>query len=633
MSWFQELYNSYDDCIADSKDKEYKILPICHTLQTAHVEITINKNGDFLRAELLPFKTKIIMPATEDSAARTSGECAHGLADKIQYCAKDYPDYGGKKKSYFKSYFEQLEQWATSQFSNNKVNAIYEYVKKGNLVKDLIDYQILWIDENNKLLKGKDSNLEEHKIFKLLPKPQDPRKDKDQGDALIRWRVQIAEDVNDRTWEDEAIRNSWINFVKNLDNRNGLCYVTGEETSLSEKHPKNIYSGSSGAKLISANDKDGFTYRGRFENNEQLLGISFEVSQRAHAVLKYLLADERKQAYQNGSQSYVAWATHLQDIPKIHSDSYDLIENDMEEIKQSANIGQAFGEKLSKSMKGYGSKIGNADNIMTIGVDSATTGRFSIIYYKKIKGSDFLNRIEYWHKKYAWVQYFEKDKIFYGSPAPSDIAKVAYGKFADDKVIKKTVERLLPRIIDGGKIPNDIVENCIRQASNPAVLEHWQWQKVLGIACGLYKGNNKKEDYQMALDKEITDRNYLYGRLLAVIDNAESLALRLTKDNRETNAHKYMRLFSIKPFSTWAKLHEMFNTASRRKLLSSRPAFLNKIESILEEINKKFAPKDYEDNSKLNGNYLLGYYCQLADLKQKSNEQLEDETQEQDVVK
>ena len=281
-------------------------------------------------------------------------------------------------------------------------------------------------------------------------------------------------------------------------------------------------------------------------------------------------------------------------------------------------------------MKGYTVALGDAENIIIIGIDSATTGRLSIIYYKELKGSDFLERIEKWHRKYAWKQYYGKDKIFYGAASPADIANVAYGNSVDDKIIRKTIERILPCIIENKDIPNDIVDNCVRQASNPIALEYWQWQKALGIACALYSGNkykaNKyKEDYKMSLDTETTDRNYLYGRLLALIDCGEIIALNLAGENRETNARKYMRLFSMKPNSTWKKLYEMFNLSSRRRLLSARKAFLKKIEELLEEVHNKFIPSDYHDNSKLNGDYLLGYYCQLSELRNKKDDNEDNE--------
>ena len=54
----------------------------------------------------------------------------------------------------------------------------------------------------------------------------------------------------------------------------------------------------------------------------------------------------------------------------------------------------------------------------------------------------------------------------------------------------------------------------------------------------------------MELRKDCTDRNYLYGRLLAIADRMEYRSFK-QGESRETNAKKYMTAFSIHPFRTW----------------------------------------------------------------------------------
>jgi CRISPR-associated protein Csd1 len=616
MSLFQRLCETFDSCIEVSKDTELEILPISHTIQKAHIEVTIDSDGNFLRATVLDPGEDTIIPATEDSASRSSNCSPHGFADKIQYCAKDYKEYGGRKNHYFNNYCKHLAKWCNSEFSNSKISSIFKYLMKGNLIKDLVDFNVLWFDENKKLLvNAEEDKKDEQKIFKQLPNG-------DQGDAFVRWRVQVVDDKSDCTWKDDEIRRSWINFIRNTIQNKGLCYVQGKQEFLSEKHPSRIRHSGDKAKLISSNDNSGFTFRGRFEDSSQALNISFEVSQKAHNTLKWLLDSKRKQAYRNGNQMFVAWSVHGHEIPKPFDNSFDFFEDEPSN-DIAGSVGKVFGEKLAKKMKGYTLKLGNANTIMILGIDSATTGRLSVIYYKELEGSDFLNRIESWHRNYSWLQYYGEDKRFYGAPSLNDIAEIAYGKTLDDNLKKFTVKRILPCIIENKSIPEDLVSNWIKCASNPIVLERWQWRKALGIACALYKGNKYGEAYEMALDKKNADRNYLYGRLLAVIYYAERVALNLNNEQndkqRETNAQKYMHLFSIKPYSTWVKLYDMFNVGYIHKLLNDRRWFLLKIENILQEINSQFTLEQYKDNSKLSGEFLLGYFCQLADLDHHTN--------------
>lgn len=144
----------------------------------------------------------------------------------------------------------------------------------------------------------------------------------------------------------------------------------------------------------------------------------------------------------------------------------------------------------------YGKELGPAEEIVVMGLDSATPGRMAITFYRELKGSEFLNRIEMWHMMCAWPQNFGKDKKFVGTPAPRDIAEAAYGRRLDDKLRKAVVERFLPCIVDGSPLPRDLVASTTRRASNRQGFDDkWEWEKCLGIACALFKGSQIERDY------------------------------------------------------------------------------------------------------------------------------------------
>lgn len=54
----------------------------------------------------------------------------------------------------------------------------------------------------------------------------------------------------------------------------------------------------------------------------------------------------------------------------------------------------------------------------------------------------------------------------------------------------------------------------------------------------------------MSLDQRRTTRDYLYGRLLAIAENIESLALFVARENRDTSAAKLMQRFADHPYTT-----------------------------------------------------------------------------------
>lgn len=102
MSWMQKLYQTYEAGVLLDLPLEQQLMPISHTPQNAHINIVLDGEGNFRRAAVLE-KTQIVLPATESSASRSSGEAPHALADKIQYVAKDYATFGGKKKPILKA--------------------------------------------------------------------------------------------------------------------------------------------------------------------------------------------------------------------------------------------------------------------------------------------------------------------------------------------------------------------------------------------------------------------------------------------------------------------------------------------------------------------------------------------------
>jgi CRISPR-associated protein Csd1 len=355
MSWVAKLYETYENALKLNLPDGDKLVPVSHTLQNAHINIVIDGEGNFRRAKVL-LKEKIMLPATEQSAGRTSGDAPHPLADKLQYVAKDYIQFGGAKKSYFDSYEAQLFRWCESSHSHPKIRAVYKYIKKGCVIEDLIRAKIIFIDENNKLLSEWNREVVEGEstpsIFKILPKSKGKI---EQGDALVCWTVEVDRDMqsSSNTWEDTGLQESWILFDASSGGVEGLCFVSGERVLLATNHPAKLCNTGDKAKLISSNDKNGYTYRGRFINDAQACGMSFSVTQKAHSALRWLIS---RQGYRNANQVVVAWAVSGVSIPSpLQSSEWfngideldEIVEVDKEEstaIDYGSNLGQQFAD-------------------------------------------------------------------------------------------------------------------------------------------------------------------------------------------------------------------------------------------------------------------------------------------------
>jgi len=649
MSWPQKLYETYEQCAGAPQFANNPLLPVGHTVQQAHIEITIDGQGNFLRASSVP-KEVTVIPATENSAGRTGKiPPPHPLCDKVQYCAADYLKYGGKKKSFFDSYEKQLSRWCDSKFSHPKAKAVLKYIRKETAVADLVHENILHLGKDGKLLTTCELDAPIPQIFKNLTAKAGER---DQGDALIRWRVETTGDPLSASWEDRSLMDAWTGFDASQNQTHGVCMVTGKETFLATNHPKRLRHGADGAKLISSNDNEGFTFLGRFMQADQACGIGFDVTQKAHNALRWLIG---RQAFRNGDQVVVAWAVSGKQIPDPFANSHELFGIETEEKNESppfqGDAGQAFGRRLSKLMAGYRAEIGSTNDIVVMGLDSATPGRMAITFYRELTGSELLDRTQAWHENVAWHQHYSKEIRFPGAPSPKDIAEAAYGRRLDDKLRKTTVERLLPGrgrgygkteicklrkttverllpcIIDGQPIPPDLVESAVHRTSNRAGLEHWEFEKNLGITCALFKGYFKERSYQMALEQGRTTRDYLYGRLLAIAEHIEGRALWIAKEKRDTSAAKLMQRFADRPCSTWRTI-ELSLSPYKTRLRSKRPSFLNEMEKQLDEVVGKFQGQDYLDDRRLSGEFLLGYHCQRQTLWAKTETNKDEEHEE-----
>ena len=226
--------------------------------------------------------------------------------------------------------------------------------------------------------------------------------------------------------------------------------------------------------------------------------------------------------------------------------------------------------------------------------------------------------------------------MFYGILSVRDIADILFGKENDKGFLSiidanskslyaETARRLIPCIWEGQRIPYDYVERAVLRASQPlSYNERRNWEKTLALACSFvkrYRYDRNKEEWNMALDKDCKDRNYLYGRLLALANQIEYSTYDFDKDKtRITNAMKYMNRFSQRPFDTWKVIEENLNPYLSKLDMGLRSWYEKRINEIME----LFDTKDFVDNSKLNGLYLLGYHCQTYELRNSKSKNEED---------
>ena len=113
----------------------------------------------------------------------------------------------------------------------------------------------------------------------------------------------------------------------------------------------------------------------------------------------------------------------------------------------------------------------------------------------------------------------------------------------------------------------------------------------------------------MTLEEEKTSRNYLYGRLLAIAEYIENVALNVAGENRPTSAARLMQRFADHPFSTWRTM-ELGLQPYMQRLQANRTGFLVNRKKELDKVLSQFDSDDFVSDQPLDGEFLLGYHCQ-----------------------
>ena len=103
-----ETYDAHSSFVGEESQEHQVLLPVSHILARADLEITLEPEGTFSSARAVDrSEPKIPIPATEESAGRTSGACAHPLCDQLCYLAPC-------SEEKHRLYVDQLAAWANS---------------------------------------------------------------------------------------------------------------------------------------------------------------------------------------------------------------------------------------------------------------------------------------------------------------------------------------------------------------------------------------------------------------------------------------------------------------------------------------------------------------------------------------
>lgn len=600
----------------NGNEVEYMLLPIAHTTQTAHIEITLDVNGDFFSAEAID-KEITVLPFTESSGSRAGKSFKpHMIHDKLMYVAGDYAKYTGDsdKNEAFQNYSEQLKNWVDSPYTNEVIQAVYKYIKNGNLIEDLVRNKVLFVGENGLLLKKWTGEADKKpKIFKEIAG--------DQTAAFIRFKIHEVDKNVKLPWQNTELFESYTNYYLSLEREMGLCFVTGEEKPLATSHPNKIRNSGDKAKLISSNDTSGFTFRGRFTDATEVMNISYEASQKAHNALKFLI---ERQGFIIDSRVFLLWGDRQLDLPNANQidDNFFEIDDSMIEEEVEAYTKDIIAENFEKMIKGYNNEKINEKELQMVHIlelDAATPGRMAILNYRSLEISEYLNKISTWYQRIFW------DKTYYDAPEKSwkhtkgtftlrEIVEKVYGPRPDSKMVMEGISKLYSCVINQSEIPKDMVKKLYQRSCMPQAYDYMEYRQLLQIASVLIADKYRKEGYSMALQEMNTNRSYLFGRLLAIVDVFEELQLKDSKIKRQTNALRYMTAFSTKPAAVYKTIFSQLQPYFSKAATQGPEGKWSKndfIQMKIGEVMNQFEDGDF-NNQPLDEQFILGYYNQRS---------------------
>jgi CRISPR-associated protein Csd1 len=649
MSWMSLLCKTYDNLQSNPnilKRCKSPLIPPSHTLQAAHIEIMLDEEGNFVDAEGIPKSEALtIVPCTESSLVRTSGCAPHALYDNLKYIAGDACIYvhNEKVKDYYAKYIKNLEGWAENESCSADVKIIYQYLKRETVMNDLIQRGILEYT-NGQLTEywGGDVQNKPSSKAKKYTTEQAKLNDKILS-AFVRFKVLKNGDY-DECNENIELMNSYVEFDKKRYTETKMCYIDGNIVPIIHKHSSNIrYTGDS-KKLISSNDTENFTFRGRFRYADDAVAIGYEVSSKAHSALRWLIAN---QGFKIGEETIIIWSPNVKKdvLSPLEQDTFDLF-GDKSESKYTPL--KTYAENVRKAINGYKHQEldDGDDRIVIMIIDSATTGgkgRLSIKYYREFMSEEYFDNIEKWHNTCIWNHNYKvisetldpedgKKKKNYkyikytGAPSIKDIISVVYGDKINDNLKKRLYGVLTACVTENRKLPKDIMMRAVIRASNPQNSEkEYEIHKNLSITCALIKKYYEKENYDMALDYENKDRSYLFGRVLAYAERIESVAMWVSGSKHIPKARKLRSKFRVQPAKTWAILDGALEPYIEK--LYAKGNYLNRqMQKVMSEIDAQ----DFMDDRPLEPTYLLGYACQMAEFEKKS-EKTESKNENEDV--
>lgn len=181
-------------------------------------------------------------------------------------------------------------------------------------------------------------------------------------------------------------------------------------------------------------------------------------------------------------------------------------------------------------------------------------------------------------------------------------------------------ERLIPCVVEGRRLPYDVVLSAVKLAANPMHFDnYWEWNRVVAITCALLRKwqierGNGEGVYGMQLNDKSEDRSYIFGQLLATAEMLERSVLNMGggKDSeRSTAAEKYFVRFQRYPVETWGTIINQLDPYIRKLKAAGKWFYVERIYQLTDRLSQL----GLMEKGKLEPAFLQGYSCQMMEYR------------------
>ena len=528
----------------------------------------------------------------------------HSLVDSASYVIQD-----GEKRS--TAFMKQMENWLAYD-ANDYVQIIRDFLKKPGMLEAV-----------KKKLKDSEEGGEE--------KSKNSAKSIDFEKVFFTFSIENYEGMkNVSVSENTALQERYKDYVEYQNAQDPskekiICNLSGKEDYLCIKHQPLMGT----ARLVSQITANDENYRGRFMTADQSIKIGMETSQKIHLMAKYLLSGKETRRWLGEQANMVSWFSNdlsnavAFDPSKSAEMPAGVFEKLLAEQKDESDapaIADEITENIVKSFTN-GKQLFSDDTTYYIAIfDKISNGRVAAKYFRSLSGSRLKDNLVAWQEKYHWRGFSKDnwDKEF--TPSPRRMVLAAYGverdgmlEIAKNDFLKNQYQNIVTALVEGRAVPRNFEKALavnIRHRQN----YDKTWMEVLFCALAVLKDKGGMKNPM--LNRENTDRSYLFGRLLASFEYLEKSTFS-KGDERSTNAEKMWTSYTNHPATMMLRLRNLMIPYERKLERSDealkRMAYFNAMREIREATNmlhESYNMDSVEVNRPVDYGFIFGYEAQ-----------------------